>query len=73
MYIDFDKDVDRTKITDYLRETMDSLDSFYEKKMDADFGFTLPYIVTFTDSAYANQRISDSMVRIIRNRYGLAY
>lgn len=71
MYIDFEKDVDRTKIPDYLRETMDSLDSFYEKKMDADFGMTLPYIVTFTDSAEANHRINDKTKQIIRNRYGL--
>lgn len=73
MYIDFEKDVDRTKIPDYLKETMDLLDDLYEKKMDGDFGMILPRIVTFTDSAEANHRINDKTRQIIRNRYGIAW
>ena len=71
LYIDFEKDVDRTKIPGYLKETMDTLDDLYAKKMDGDFGMVLPQIITFTDSAEANHRINDKTKQIIRNRYGL--
>ena len=73
MYIDFTKDVDRTQIPKYLKETMDLLDSLYEQKKDGLFGTYLPYIVTFTDSAEANHRISGKTRQIIRNRYGIAW
>ena len=73
MYIYFEKDVDRTKIPDYLKETMDTLDDLYAKKLDGDFGMVLPRIITFTDSAEANHRINDKIRQIIRNRYGLVW
>lgn len=73
MYIDYKKDVDRTKIPIYLKETMDTLDDLYIKNKDGEFGMILPQIVTFTDSAEANHRINDKTRQIIRNRYGIMY
>ena len=73
MYIDFEKDVDRTKIPPYLKETMDTLDDLYARNEDGEFGLILPRIVTFTDSAEANHRINDKTRQIIRNRYGIMY
>ena len=73
MYIDYKKDVDRTKIPIYLKETMDTLDDLYIKNKDGEFGMILPRIVTFTDSAEANHRINDKTRQIIRNRYGIMY
>ena len=71
MFIDFEKDVDRTIIPKYLKDIMDKLDELYDKNNDGLFGITLPYIITFTDSAEANHKINDKTKQIIRNRYGL--
>lgn len=71
MYIDFEKDVDRTTLPKYLSDLMDELDTYYKNDEDDKFGLILNRVITFTDSAYANHKINDKTCRIIRERYGI--